>query len=49
MTAGAAGGGQKTKQQTDGEESIGGDIYYAREMCLGGQGTQVNLRGGRGG
>ena len=49
VTTGAAGGGRSTKQKTDGEEAIGGDRDYARVMCLGGQGTQVNLRGGRGG
>ena len=45
----AAGGGRSNKQQTYREKITGGDREYAREVCLGGQGTQVNLGGGRGG
>ena len=40
----------------DGEEAIGGEREYVRENCTelhcnctGGQGTRVNLGGGRGG
>ena len=49
MTTGAAGGGRSNKQQTDGEEEIGRNGEYAQAMCLGGQGTRVNIGGGRGG
>ena len=49
VTTGAAGGGRSTKQQTDGEESLGGEREHARAVCLGGQGTRVNLGGGEGG
>ena len=49
VTTGASGGGRSTKQQTGGEEAIKGEREYAREICLGGQGTQVNLGSGRGG
>ena len=33
MTTGAVGGGRPTKQQTDGEEEIGGEREYTRENC----------------
>ena len=49
VKTGAAGGGRQTKQQTDGDEAIEGEREYAREMCLGGKGTRVNLGGGIGG
>ena len=49
MTTGTAGGGRSNKQQTDGEDAIGGEREYARAMCLGGKVTRVNLGGGRGG
>ena len=48
VTAGAAGCGRNSKQQTDGEEEIGGEIEYAWAMCLGGKGTRVNLVEGEG-
>ena len=48
MTTGAAGCGRQTKQQMDREEAIGGERDYEWAMCLGGQGTRVNLGGGRG-
>ena len=48
VTTGASRGGRQTKQQTDREEAIGGEIYYVRAMCLGGQGTQVKPALGRG-
>ena len=49
VTTGTAGGGRSNKQQTDGEDAIGGEREYARAMCLGGKVTRVNLGGGRGG
>ena len=48
MTTSAAGGGRQTKQQTDGEEAIGGEREYARAVCLGGKGNRVNPGGVRG-
>ena len=48
MTTRAAGGGRSNKQKTDGEEAIGGERKYAREISLGGKGTRLNLGGGRG-
>ena len=49
VTTGAAGGGRLTKRKTDRYEEIGGERKYARENYTEGQGTRVNLGGGRGG
>ena len=49
VTTGAYGGGRSTKQKTYREEKIGGERYYEREIFTEGQGTRVNLGGGRGG
>ena len=46
VTTGAAGGGQQTKQQMEGEEEIGGEREYAQANRLGGKGTRANLGGG---
>ena len=48
MTNGASGDARPTKQQMDREEAIGGEREYARENCMEGQGTRVNLGGGGG-
>ena len=49
VTTGADGGGRSTKQKADGDEAIGEEREYAQANCTEGQGTRVNLGGGRGG
>ena len=49
VTTGAAGVGRKSKRQTDKEEAIVGERDYARENCLVGKVTRVDIGGGGGG